>query len=335
MEISEESKVIHLLTQALQTRKLFFQEDCTLAFRFFNGFFEGDPDLVVDIYGTTLVLYSYCENEESSLLLLQFTRDFLLNHLPWIRCVIAKHRSAGSSAPREGSITFGSRPETQISEHRVQYAIELLMNQDASFYLDTRNLRKWLIDHAEGLDILNAFAYTGSLGIAALAGGASKVLQIDHNKKFLDLARRSAILNHMDLGKMKLSTVDFFVGVGQLKKRARVFDLVILDPPFFSITQKGKVDQLNESARLINKVRPLVRDGGRIIAINNALYLSGEEYCRSIEALGQAGFLTLEEIIPIPEDVTGDKNTQNSNPPEDPAPFNHPTKIAVLKVKRK
>jgi 23S rRNA (cytosine1962-C5)-methyltransferase len=301
----------------------------------FNGFYEGIEDLVADVYGATLVLTSYCSVEADSILLTQTARDVFLEALPWIKCVVVKHHNADDLVMRRGEIPFGSQPDGVIKEHNVSYAVDLLLNQDASFYLDTRNLRKWLLDHSAGLDVLNTFAYTGSLGVAALAGGARQVIQVDRSRKFLDLARESAVKNRLDLGKMKCKVVDFFVGVGQFKRSDTLFDLAIIDPPFFSVTEKGIVDQLNEGSRLINKIRPLVCDGGRIIAINNALFLKGTDYIQSLETLGKEGFIEVEEIIPVPGDITGFAETIVNKPPVDPAPFNHPTKIAVLKIKRK
>jgi 23S rRNA (cytosine1962-C5)-methyltransferase len=182
--------------------------------------------------------------------------------------------------------------------------------------------------------VLNTFAYTGSLGVAALAGGARRVLQIDRSSKFLQLAQKSAAANHLDLSKMSCKAVDFFVAVGQLKQRRELFDMVILDPPFFSITEKGRVDLAVESGRLINKVRPLIRDGGHLVVVNNALFLSGRDFITSLEELGKGGFLTLKERIDIPQDFTGYEGTKLLNSPVDPAPFNHSTKIAVLYVRK-
>jgi 23S rRNA (cytosine1962-C5)-methyltransferase len=183
--------------------------------------------------------------------------------------------------------------------------------------------------------VLNTFAYTGSLGIAALAGGAEHVIQTDLNKKFLTLARQSVMLNHLDLGAMKLQKSDFFSLVGRLKRTGDLFDCLILDPPFFSSTSKGTIDLANQSARLINKVRPLIKDGGYLVAINNALFLSGKDYLASLDMLCQDGYLKIENTIPIPEDITGYTDTITQFPPIDPSPFNHPTKIVILKVKRK
>jgi hypothetical protein len=45
--------------------------------------------------------------------------------------------------------------------------------------------------------------------------------------------------------------------------------------------------------------------------------------------------LQIETLIPVPPDFTGFPQTQAGGPPVDPAPFNHATKIAVLKVQHK
>jgi len=40
------------------------------------------------------------------------------------------------------------------------------------------------------------------------------------------------------------------------------------------------VDLNTDSARLINKVRPLINDGGWLVSVNNALYVSGRNIWR-------------------------------------------------------
>ena len=98
---------------------------------------------------------------------------------------------------------------------------------------------------------------------------------------------------------------------------------------------KGVVDLETGSARLINKVRPLVKDGGKLVVVNNALFLSGADFVHGLEELGRGGFLSIDETIPIPEDFTGYPETRVGRPPADPAPFNHSTKIVVLTVRQK
>ena len=72
-----------------------------------------------------------------------------------------------------------------------------------------------------------------------------------------------------------------------------------------------------------------------MVAINNALFLSGKDYYALLQDLCADGYLTIEELIPVPPDFTGYPDTMVGAPPVDPAPFNHSTKIAVLGVKRK
>ena len=185
----------------------------------------------------------------------------------------------------------------------------------------------------QGKSVLNTFAYTGSLGVAALAGGAAHVLQHDLNQKFLNLAKESYTLNGFPLHNQDFVAADFFPTIARLKNTKQTFDCVILDPPFFSATPKGKVDQEKDRARLINKVRPLINDGGYLAAINNALYVSGKDYVQTLEKLCQDGYLKIEELIPVPEDCTGYNII--GKPITDPSPFNHSTKIVILKVRRK
>jgi 23S rRNA (cytosine1962-C5)-methyltransferase len=63
--------------------------------------------------------------------------------------------------------------------------------------------------------------------------------------------------------------------------------------------------------------------------------LSGQQFIDALEAMGRDGYVSIEELIPIPEDVTGFALTRIGSLPVDPAPFNHSTKIAVLKVRKK
>jgi len=259
--------------------------------------------------------------------------EHLKTSLAWLRAGILKTRNSAVQEHKRGQLTFGNKPDKKIKEHGVWYAIDLTMNRDASFYLDTYNLRKWLIENMQGKSVLNTFAYTGSLGVATLAGGASGAVQTDRNRQFLNLAKDSYSLNGFPIHKKDFIAQDFFPVVAKLKSTRQFFDCVIIDPPFFSTTTKGKVDLVNESARIINKVRPLINDGGYLVAINNAIFASGQEYMQTLEDLCKDDYLSIDELIPVPDHFIG--YDRIGKPVTDPAPFNHSTKIAILKVKRK
>jgi 23S rRNA (cytosine1962-C5)-methyltransferase len=327
-----------LLEKAIASRAILFDPRHESAFRLFNGFTEGEPNLVIDLYAKTAIIHNYADPPDQGQSLVSGALDFLQSHSltrEWLRAVVLKVRNGKTQQEKRGQLLLGEAPDRKIREHGISYSIDLTMNRDASFYFDTRDLRKWLKEHMQGKTILNAFAYTGSLGVAALAGGARRVLQHDLNRQFLNVAKASYTLNGFPIYKEDFVTADFFLLIANLKRKGELFDCVLIDPPFFSTTSKGKVDQENDSARLINKVRPLIKDGGMLVAVNNALYVSGQDYLQTLESLCSDGYLRILELIPVPEDCTGYPETRVGHSITDPTPFNHSTKIAILSVRRR
>lgn len=301
--------------------------------RLFNGFTEGDKSLAVDLFGTSAVIHDYGSLTDPAEIVESLTRE-----LPFIQTVLLKKRNGKN---KNGILLYGSSRDLcrQICEHGVRYAIDLTLNQDTGFYSDTRNLRRYLQENAKGKTVLNTFAYTGSLGVAALAGGAAQVVQTDLSDRFLNMASRSYPLNRRaeggtdgENGAAEHITGDFFPVTARMRKQQRNFDLVILDPPYFARTSGGIVDLVRNPLGVIAKVRPLVRDGGTLIVVNNALRLSGEDFLTALDSICDGFYLSRKGIVEIPEDFTG--YTTNAWPVS-PAPFNHPTKIQLLHCRRK
>ena len=326
------------LHAALSARAPLVDEAHRTAFRLFNGHLEGDPRYVIDAYGKTAVVFHHGPAAGPGPELRAIV-EAVRTLAPWLDAVVVKERHGATHDDRRGRVawrrTGGAGVDTNVVEHGVRYAIDLLVNQDAGFYLDTRLLRRWLIDHAGGKMVLNTFAYTGSLGVAARAGGAARVVHTDLNARFLELAKASTALNGFPVDPRDFQAQDFFSIVRGLKLRGERFDVVVLDPPFFSTTQGGSLDFVHDTPRLINKVRPLVRGGGRLVVVNNALFLSGAAFLAELEALCAGGWMTIEELIAVPLDVAGYPQTRVGPPPVDPAPFDHTTKIAVLEVRHR
>jgi 23S rRNA (cytosine1962-C5)-methyltransferase len=334
------ASVEELLNRALLARTDFLTQSENegrhdTAFRLFNGFVEGFPDLVVDLYARTLVLVNYAQQPHEGLAVLAVAQQFFLQRLPWLHSVIVKTRHSVDNVERRGVLVYGTSPDRKVREHGIWYAVDLMLNLDASLYLDTRNLRSWAISKLAGMRVLNTFAYTGSLGVAALAGGARQVIQMDLNRRFLNLAKDSFTLNGFPIRRADFLSGDFWALTSRLNRAGALFDCVFVDPPFFSLTERGRVDLVEHSSRVINKVRPLVAHNGWLVAINNALFVSGEQFHAQLEALCDGGYLSIEELIPVPPDFTGYPKTRVGTLPVDPFPFNHSTKIAVLRVSRK
>lgn len=322
-----------LLLTAFEARAGLLDERHQGAFRLFNGFYEGEPNLVVDLYATTAVLYNYAAPPFEGAAAVRAAIEVIRAQFPWVRAMLVKTRN-GTPEEKRGVLVYGERADTRVVEHGVRYSIHLTMNQDTSLYLDTRNLRRWAREHLAGKTVLNTFAYTGSLGVAARAGGAAQVVHLDRDRLFLNVAKESYTLNGFPIEKHDFLAEDFFPAVSRLRRESILFDCVFLDPPFFSVTGRGRVDLEGESERLVNKVRPLVRDGGWLVVVNNALFVPGRDLIAMFERLSADGYLAIETLLPVPEDITGYPHTCLRPPPVDPTPYNHPTKITILRVRR-
>ncbi len=329
------SSILQRLDGAFRARDHLIDPEHISAYRLFSGFYEGYPELVVDVYSRTVVIFNYSAEPDTLQSVIREATGFIRDRYPWLRTGVIKPRSAPTSTARRGTMLFGDSPDEFVREDGVYYAIDLLLDQDASLYLDTRNLRAWAKEVLSGKNILNTFAYTGSLGVAASAGGASRVLHIELNRKALDIAKRSYILNRIPVGDGDFQPGDFWSQMNRLRLSGTLFDCAIIDAPYFAVSRQGIVDLTSGSERLINKVRPLVAHGGILVVVNNALFVSGGQFMAVLDRICSSGYAAIEELIPVPEDITGYPTTRVRNPPSDPAPFNHSTKIAVLRIARK
>jgi 23S rRNA (cytosine1962-C5)-methyltransferase len=332
------SQLTALLEAAVTAREALFDDRHETALRLFNGFAEGWPTLVLDVYGRTLVVQDYSEasaDQDAATAAVAAAQLFCTTRLPWLEAVLLKRRNAESQTERNGVLLAGAQLTRKIRENGVWYALELTLNRDASFYLDTRNLRAWAKQNLSGKTVCNTFAYTGSLGIAAQAGGATKVMQLDLNRAFLNVAKTSCTLNGFAIDRKDFRSADFWPAISKLIHEEVRFDCLFLDPPFYAATAKGVVDTENNYARLMNKVRPLINDGGYLVAVNNGLFVSGATFMATLEGLCADGYLSVEELIPVPPDCVGLCLAPDAVTVTDPAPFNHATKIAVMRVRRK
>lgn len=329
------AELVSRFTRALAHRLPRLSAPHTSALRLFNGYTEGFPRVAVDLYGTSLMLHDATSPEGDKpgmLALVEAARAAM----PWLTAALWKRRESSSQDERNGTYLFGN-PDAltrKVQEDGVWYTTRLTLNRDASFYLDTAPLRAWAKRKLTGKRVLNAFAYTGSLGVAAMAGGAESVLHNDLNNAFLTVAKDSYALNRFAVARKDFWPGDFFDVIGRLKKEP-LFDCIFVDPPFFSVTEKGRVDLEQDMVRLLNKVRPLIAHGGWLVAINNGVFVPGADFMQAIDAVCADGYLKVSERIDVPEDFVGYADTKQGALPVDPAPFNHSTKMVVLEVTRK
>ena len=184
---------------------------------------EGDalPGLTVDRYADWLAIKltspaMWRRAERIGEILAQRTGA----HGAWLR---GESTQAKRAAERE---LFGSvEPEPiSIHERARKYWVSLRQGQKTGFYLDQRDARDLFRDLAADSQALDLFSYTGGFALAALQGGARKVVAVESSKPAHDLLCRNTPQAEAVLGDVP----EF------LRAEQRRFDLIALDPPPFA-----------------------------------------------------------------------------------------------------
>src|SRR6185503_15412724 len=95
------------IEDALKFRASFFDERHETAFRLFNGFTEGNPDLAIDLYARTLVLHNYTDKPQQAINSVQAAQRLLLERLPWIKAAVLKTRNSQDPQEKRGQLVYG------------------------------------------------------------------------------------------------------------------------------------------------------------------------------------------------------------------------------------
>jgi 23S rRNA (cytosine1962-C5)-methyltransferase len=130
-------------------------------------------------------------------------------------------------------------------------------------YLDQRDNRRLVAEHARGGDVLNLFSYTGGFGVHAAAAGARHVLNVDSSADALALSERIAEKNGFS-GRTEHVRADAFEALRRFRDEGRAFDLVVLDPPKFA-HNAGQVDRASRAYKDLARVAmQLTKPGGAV-----------------------------------------------------------------------
>ncbi|MEN8170404.1 MAG: class I SAM-dependent methyltransferase [Pseudomonadota bacterium] len=190
--------------------------------------------------------------------------DSLMRKLPDCRSVQVQYRFR-PRAPVE--LLLGDEvSELMVDEDGLQYHLRLGATQNSGFFLDMRNGREWVRQNASGKNVLNLFAYTCSFSVAALAGGAEHVVNIDISKAALSRGRDNHRLNHQDTRRVTFQSVDIFKSFSRIKKYGP-YDLLICDPPSL---QKGSVDIKRDYKKIIRRIPEFMNPGSLLMLCLNS-----------------------------------------------------------------
>lgn len=255
----------------------------TEMWRLCNGEGDGLPGVVVDRYGPVAVLRLYAGCWEAHL-------DLIVDALTRVPGVTTVLRRLGVRRVdgREGVERLAG-PEVPeplvVMERGLRFLVRPSEGQKTGMFLDQRENRQWVREHAAGREVLDLFAYTGGFSVYAAAGGAKRVTTVDAAAPALDDARENFRLNGLNPDAHAFLATDIFT----FEPSAPV-DLLICDPP--SLTHGQRSDNAARTAYrdLAARCSPWVRPGGLLATASCTARLNGERWEQSVrEGIRRAG----------------------------------------------
>ena len=251
--VPDEAFVGDLVEKAVARRGEFFADGRTNAVRLVNAESDGLPGVVADCYDGWVV----CQLTSAGA---EFWKETIAAAL--MKCVpgckgvaewtdvdvrAKEGLGSGEDSASPFRVLAGAEPPEliKIFEGQIQYWVDVRTGHKTGFYLDQREARAAVGALAKGKDVLNCFCYTGGFGLAAAAGSAARVTQVDISHDALELAKKNAELtfsspateqSDIPNNRTVLDYVeaDVFQYLRGCRDAGKSFDLIVLDPPKFA-----------------------------------------------------------------------------------------------------
>jgi 23S rRNA (cytosine1962-C5)-methyltransferase len=314
--------VRNLLEAALSRRKDLLSRlhaEGTDCYRLLHGIAEGRPGLAVDRYGPILLFQTWRDPLNDSEI--EDGQQIAEQELGVVLRPLWHHRNPKDSRP-VSRFHLPKLPESSVGrELSILYDVrQRRRGQDPLLFLDMRAGRRRILSAAGGKSVLNLFAYTCGMGLAAAAAGAREIWNVDFSRSALSVGSRNLALNGMPSATTRMLQEDVLPVVRQIASLpvaarrgervrtftsvpARCFDIVVLDPPRWSKGSFGAVDVVRDYPGLFKPALLATAPAGHVLATNHAHEVSPEEWLRVLRRTGEKCGRPLRgiELIP-PED---------------------------------
>jgi 23S rRNA (cytosine1962-C5)-methyltransferase len=263
--------------RALALRRMLGLADGVSAYRLLNGEGDGLSGLAADVYGPYAVVTALSRGLMGHARLLADAAMAVLPEadLP-LRGAVLKVRlkSQGASPERAKEQILGEEPPAKliVRENGVPYEVHLRGGINVGLFSDMRDHRAGLARFVRDRRVLNTFAYTGALSLAAARAGAAAVTSVDLAGGPLAWARENFRLSGIDpeAARFRWETSDVFRFLEAEHERGATYDAIILDPPTVSGARATSWAQKRDYPDLIAAACALLpEDGGHLWVSSN------------------------------------------------------------------
>ncbi len=293
----------------------------TTAYRLFHGAVEGRPGFAVDRYGDVLLAQTFRNPLEACD---RTALDAFAADLSGIDHVVWNHR--GRPKVQQESLSAEAQQIRTVQEEGMAFAFAARhRGLDPWLFLDFRVGRRAVRAAAQGKSVLNLFAYTGTMGVAAAVGGARAAVNVDFAASSLEVAAANAAKN--DGGdRVENWKADVIPTIRQLaglpvkgrgarrpytRRSARAFDIVVLDPPTFAKSPFGAIDPVRDYASLFKPAVLATAPGGVVLATNHVSTVPRDSWLAGLRRCAEkAGrpLLGIDVLQPDPDFPSPDGN---------------------------
>ena len=232
--------------------------------RLFHGcghFYDAYKSLTVDSVDQVLYAAFFASDDEEEAII-SMLRTFYKAQEKWHTLVIQRRYQKG--APIE--VLEGELPDDTFAfENGLKYKLNFHSNQNIGFFPDMEIGRSFVRDNAKGKNVLNLFSYTCPFSVAAIAGDAQAVVNVDMSKGALTTGRENHRLNALEM-RCQFMPYNILKSWSRIKK-AGPYDLIIIDPPSF---QRGSFAATNDYVKIIKRLEQLATENCTVLSALNA-----------------------------------------------------------------
>jgi 23S rRNA (guanine2445-N2)-methyltransferase / 23S rRNA (guanine2069-N7)-methyltransferase len=148
-----------------------------------------------------------------------------------------------------------------VSEGPLRFVVNLEDRIDTGLFLDHRAVRAYAFERCRGQRMLNLFAYTCSVSVAAAVGGAKQTTSVDLSNTYLDWGKRNYEANGLDPAKHRFIRDD---ATRWMARDRNSYDWIFINPPTFSRSKMSKGDfniHKDHGSLIDNAMRSLDKNG--------------------------------------------------------------------------
>ena len=258
---------------ACDYRRFVMNREGTDSCRLIYGEADRLPGVIADRFGEVIVLQvlalgmeKYTQVIADTLVACEEPGCLLLNNDDAIR------RKEGMECFTK--VLHGELPEeTVILENGIKLSVDVKGGQKTGYFLDQKDNHLFVRQFCKDARVLDCFSYIGGFALNAAAAGAKEVTAVDISENAVELIRRNAELNGMELNTVCANCFDF---LRQQVKEKQKYDVIVLDPPAFTKAHANMANACRGYKEIALSAMRMLPPGG-VLATHSCSYHMPED----------------------------------------------------------